>query len=981
MHVIPHGKSSTGADLNLNERQPHKPAHEDSIDIMALELQENTLCRQKVGWVPLMIVNTAFLEMLHNWFLLIRKNLPLDAEDFISCTLFLCTDLKCTTKLRENFKILRTYQWMNSMAIEGEMKYGTNIYFQVMSSRLKLVRNLLSKGVSVALIEADQVFLKNPFRVINALEDQQQHDMITYDDGRNIPCFGFLFLRPTKQILESWSKLIHIMEASPQNEQLLMQKIIGKSSVPSVRYLPKEQFQSGFAFKQQSSGVDMRSLVMMHANWVIGTTEKMKMLKRHGWWLVTPLDETTVKTKAAIEFVKPDLRIIVLTQKRAISLARLLKSLSEAEYHNDRVDIDIWVDWIDDAGIRSAITNVINAYTWNFGRLRAHYRNTTVGLRRQWFETWNLSVPGGLTLNTKEHAIILEDDVEVSIFFWLWLRTGHKQYMQHNDIAGFSLQRLNLCANFCPAQNGGPVPDNTNFLHPLVGSWGYSPTVHHWLNFTNWVRAYEPLESTHKPYVRGTQPTAWYKDSEKTRRCPGPNCMWTQLHHFYTSWAPDRYTVYAKCEGGFTLATNHQEKGLHYGKAMHADFPRLGTDMPERLLKFEQFPTIVGLDGKVQPKTKIQRLTTVPIVLVAINYRIKTSMLLHTLRFMCIKNDIVVVLTNVQENMHYNNKCIQIIDVSDKLQSIRKDIQFLSNVAANQQIFFIRWYTLKYWMRLHNVDTIFTMDSDAIMTENITHFIHSNKHILSKHALWVHQSLPRTSFQFAIMTQKALTDLLNFWNNLLLPEIWTTEFRNDHEPNDMVALGHYVHMKTVEPFPCWGFGPKRKNGTCEYGYNIKKILQNIQNAGIRAKYSVGNLGPDVIVTQHFNNGFVDINYKNNDANFYATEAREKVLRFNHGNVELLMHVHRNDDKNLTWVRHWGYVLEDETEKCAAMHINRIENKHSCICKNWCCFECTEYDKKKALDMVSFSLLQTSIPVVILTTHPFENIPRETLIFL
>jgi FkbM family methyltransferase len=599
-----HQNEESVADTIVHNPRLSTYAENHSMIRLALELQENALCQQKVGWVPMMIVNTAFLDLLHNWFLLVRKNVAAEAQALIECTLFVCTDLNSVAKLRDDFNVLRTYLWINSVAIEGEMKYGSKIYFELMSDRLELVEMLLKKGVSVALIEADQVFLQNPYEVIGALEMQKRHDIITYDDGGNIPCFGFLFLRPTQRVLQSWSKLMRRMKASPQNEQLLMQTILKEESAPSVRFLPQTRFQSGFAFKQDPPGIDVHALVFVHANWVVGTVEKVKMLKRHGWWLV-PTDKDTVhKTKTESAYVHPDLRIIVLTQKRVASLVRLLKSLADAEYEQDRVDVDIWVDWIDDVGLRSAITNTLNAYTWKFGRLSVHYRESTAGLRRQWFETWNLSVPGGLTDHTQERAIILEDDVEVSPSFWKWLREGYKQYEDRKDIAGFSLQRLNLCAKFCPAQNGGPVPDNTNFLHPLVGSWGYSPTLRHWRNFTRWVRAYEPLESLHKPYVQGTQPTAWYKDFAKNGRCPGPNCMWTQLHHFYTSWASDRYTVYAKCERGLTLATNHQEKGLHYGTGMHMDFPRLRTALPEKLFKFEKNPIIVGLDGKLEHDTK-----------------------------------------------------------------------------------------------------------------------------------------------------------------------------------------------------------------------------------------------------------------------------------------------------------------------------------------------------------------------------------------
>lgn len=299
----------------------------------------------------------------------------------------------------------------------------------------------------------------------------------------------------------------------------------------------------------------------------------------------------------------PALRIIVLTMNRAESLLRLLKSLSQADYENDSVDLDVWID-IKSAQepANAAVVKVCRAFEWTYGRKSIHIHDKPAGLRGQWLYTWNHSVAGGLTAMTTEKAVILEDDLEVSPFFWRWLKVGHREYEHRSDIAGFSLNRLRLCPRKCnsSALHGGAVPDNTNFRHTIVGPWGFSPTVTHWINFTRWAKAYQEHESVHKPYVEGILMTAWYKMFRDQGRCPGINCMWTQLHHYYTSWAPDKWVVWAKCEHGTALAINHQEKGLHFGRHMGPDAALLTKKFPVDLTRFPVDSLIIDLDGRVQ---------------------------------------------------------------------------------------------------------------------------------------------------------------------------------------------------------------------------------------------------------------------------------------------------------------------------------------------------------------------------------------------
>lgn len=256
------------------------------------------------------------------------------------------------------------------------------------------------------------------------------------------------------------------------------------------------------------------------------------------------------------------LRVIVLTMNRGKSLLRLLQTLQQGIYKDDVVAVDIWIDVVNSSHIDPLVLKIAQNFIWTQGPKTVHIQSTPAGLRGQWLYTWDRSIPGGLKDSTKEIPLILEDDLVLSPYFWQWLRAGHKAYENRPDIAGFTLQRDPGTLRIIDRKK---IEPSQNFLFPFVGSWGFSPTSKHWNNFTRWARIYQKHEHLYKPYVVGTIFTEWYKTFEKQGRCPGRNCMWTQLHLKYTSMFPDRYTVYANCPYETSLSSNYRETGVHYG--------------------------------------------------------------------------------------------------------------------------------------------------------------------------------------------------------------------------------------------------------------------------------------------------------------------------------------------------------------------------------------------------------------------------------
>ena len=94
------------------------------------------------------------------------------------------------------------------------------------------------------------------------------------------------------------------------------------------------------------------------------------------------------------------------------------------------------------------------------------------------------------------------------------------------------------------------------------------------------------------------------------------------------------------------------------------------------------------------------------------------------------------------------------------------------------------------------------MDSDAIMTQNVTNIAQKNLQLFLQHELWIYYNPPRSSVPFAFLSLDALQDITKFWNHALASDVWTSEFVKSTSPNDMVLLGHYSHSAVGKPYPC-----------------------------------------------------------------------------------------------------------------------------------------------------------------------------------
>ncbi|XP_053401691.1 uncharacterized protein LOC128557712 [Mercenaria mercenaria] len=257
-------------------------------------------------------------------------------------------------------------------------------------------------------------------------------------------------------------------------------------------------------------------------------------------------------TRGDVQMRRYDLRVIVIVYNRAHSLLRLLNSLNDAEYGSDSVKLEVWIDRSDTGIVDIPTLQAAKTFTFKHGEYEVLPHPQHVGIYGQWFTTWRPDV------NSSEIAVILEDDLTVSKYFWRYLKLVHQKYDKNPDINGYSLQGYTI--TFSEKRHHtiltGPK-ENFVFLFPVVGAWGFSPSTKNWNNFLFWLKSQDI--STYKPYVPDNIATGWYKELSSKGRA---NTMWEIWHIFY-AWKNNEFTLYCNFPGHAGLTTNWREKGLH----------------------------------------------------------------------------------------------------------------------------------------------------------------------------------------------------------------------------------------------------------------------------------------------------------------------------------------------------------------------------------------------------------------------------------
>ncbi|KAK2982587.1 hypothetical protein RJ640_009240 [Escallonia rubra] len=165
--------------------------------------------------------------------------------------------------------------------------------------------------------------------------------------------------------------------------------------------------------------------------------------------------------------------INIITQNRAHSLARLLKSLSNAYYLGDD---EIPISFNMDSKVDAATLRLVKSFDWPHGPKILRRRIIQGGLIRAVSESWYPS-------SDDDYGLLLEDDIEVSPYYYLWIKYALLAYHYDPQVSLPELSSISLytprlveVVKERPKWNGTEffkhIHPNTPYLHQLPCSWG-----------------------------------------------------------------------------------------------------------------------------------------------------------------------------------------------------------------------------------------------------------------------------------------------------------------------------------------------------------------------------------------------------------------------------------------------------------------------------------------------------------------------------
>ncbi|XP_024017109.1 uncharacterized protein LOC21391430 [Morus notabilis] len=162
----------------------------------------------------------------------------------------------------------------------------------------------------------------------------------------------------------------------------------------------------------------------------------------------------------------------IITQNRAESLTRLLNSLKNAYYVGDEIGISFNMDSkVDEATIR-----VVSSFEWPHGAKTLRRRIVQGGLIRAVSESWYPS-------SDDDFGLLLEDDIEVSPYYYLWIKYALLAYHYDPQVSLPELSSISLYTprivevvkerpKWNPTEFFKKIHPNTPYLHQLPCSWG-----------------------------------------------------------------------------------------------------------------------------------------------------------------------------------------------------------------------------------------------------------------------------------------------------------------------------------------------------------------------------------------------------------------------------------------------------------------------------------------------------------------------------
>lgn len=226
-----------------------------------------------------------------------------------------------------------------------------------------------------------------------------------------------------------------------------------------------------------------------------------------------------------------DAAIIISAYNRPASLARLLASVEKAVYNGDDVTLVISIDKSDSTDVAELAAQ----FEWSHGPKKIIQHEKHLGLKAHILSCGDLSATYG-------SVILLEDDLLVSPYFYMYAKQAQTFYGNDSGIAGISLYNYQVSeSSFYPFT---AIDDGTDvYFMQVASSLGQLWTKEHWQLFKSWYADHPelPLSNDIPDYLQKWGPQSWKK----------------HFTHYLTD--TNTYLVFPRT----SLTTNFEDSGTH----------------------------------------------------------------------------------------------------------------------------------------------------------------------------------------------------------------------------------------------------------------------------------------------------------------------------------------------------------------------------------------------------------------------------------
>jgi len=172
--------------------------------------------------------------------------------------------------------------------LESKHPYGSTEYDKSMSLRPRALDQFLSKDCSIVFSDIDLIWRKDIFAEIHQL-NRGTANLYGFDDyvSDNKPaeiCGGFLYMNPTAWTLKVAHEWSDRLSEHPGTNQGPLNDIIKKmpGGYGSMDFLPRATYLN----PNTRGSRDLDQVTIVHANWVVGSSDKRKFLEEMKLWQV-----------------------------------------------------------------------------------------------------------------------------------------------------------------------------------------------------------------------------------------------------------------------------------------------------------------------------------------------------------------------------------------------------------------------------------------------------------------------------------------------------------------------------------------------------------------------------------------------------------------------------------------------------------------------------------------------------------------------